>query len=90
MDRGADRLDDFACEAAEALRAVFGVGWDVESDFFQEDGDALNGLGAERTLGCGKLEGIGDFPREGMRRYSGGGVVLLRNGGRGVLKAAGC
>jgi hypothetical protein len=43
--------------------------------FFEEDGDALDRLCAEGSLGRGELEGIGNFVGEGMRRYGGCGVV---------------
>lgn len=59
MDAGAYGFDDFAGEAA-AVGAGFFVGGDGDGDVFEEDGDALDGLGAAGALGGGELEGVGD------------------------------
>ena len=58
MDGGAHRFDDFSREAAAVLGAL--VVGDGETDVFEEDGDALDGLGAAWALGGRELEGIGD------------------------------
>jgi len=50
-------------------RVVVGEG---EGYVFEEDSDALNGLGTAGALGCGELEGVGYRGREGV-------------GGEGVL-----
>jgi hypothetical protein len=66
VDAAADGFDDFAREAAHAVGdGVFGRG-DGETYVFQEDGDALDGLGAERALGRGELEGVDNFVGEGV------------------------
>lgn len=58
MDGGAYCFDDFAGEAA-AVGGSFFVGEGRDGDVFEEDGDALDGLGAAGTLGGGELEGVG-------------------------------
>lgn len=61
LDRLLNCLDDFAGQAAEivARRGVLVTG--VDSDLFKEDSDSLYRFVTERTLMCGKLEGITDF-----------------------------
>lgn len=55
MDGGAYRFDDFAGQAAGGLVG----GGRGDGDVFEEDGDALDGLGAAGALGGGELEGVG-------------------------------
>ncbi|GJC95912.1 hypothetical protein ColKHC_04738 [Colletotrichum higginsianum] len=88
---GRDGLDDLAREAGEAVARGRGRGGlvvlgSVDDDVLDEDGDALDGLVAERTLGRRELEGVGDFVGDvdgaeglvGLRRR--GSLAL---GGRG-------
>jgi len=51
-------FDDFAGQAA-ALGGGFFFGGHVDGDIFEEDGDALDGLGTAGALGCGELECVG-------------------------------
>lgn len=76
MDGGAHGFDDFAGEAAAVLGGF--VVRDGEGHVFEEDGDALDGLGAAGALGGGELEGVGDGGGEGV---GGDGAV---GGGFGV------
>jgi hypothetical protein len=85
----ADGADDFAGQAAHAL-ASFVVGKGA-GDFFEEDGDALQGFVAQGALMGGELEGVGDFVGEGgyvfvsLEGWSGGCEVLgFEEAGRGI------
>ena len=52
-DGVANCADDFAREPAHAVGSVFFFGGHGEGDVFEEDGDALDGFGAEWALGAG-------------------------------------
>lgn len=60
VDAGAYGFDDLAREAV-----VVCVGAFLEVHGLQEDGEALDGLGAAGALGRGELEGVGDGRGEG-------------------------
>ena len=79
MDARAHGFDDLACEAV-----VVGVGAFLEVDGLQEDGEALDGLGAAGALGGGELEGVGDGGGEGAGCGRVRGVVF-----GGVAEAGG-
>jgi hypothetical protein len=68
VDAGAHGFDDFAGEAV-VICFFGGVG---EDDVFEEDGDALDGLGAAGALGGGELECVDDCRGKGARRVRGG------------------
>ena len=69
-DGVADCADYFTREAAHAVGGIVFFGWNGESDFLEEDGDALDGFGAEGALCAGKLEGIRYLVCEGPRCQS--------------------
>ena len=61
VDRLAHRPEDLADQSRVAIpRGVLVRGPGLDSDFFEEDGNALHGLVAERALGRGELEGVRD------------------------------
>lgn len=68
-DRVSDCFDDFAGETTHAVGRSFFFGGNGDGDVFEEDGDSLNGFGAEGALSCGELEGIRDFVGEGVWGY---------------------
>jgi hypothetical protein len=58
-------LDHFSSESSQLVsRRRFVVSGRCQSDFFEEDGDSLDWFVAQRSLGCGKLEGVADLVGE--------------------------
>jgi hypothetical protein len=84
-----DGFDDFARQTAEFVtRGGFVFAGSADGDVFEEDSDALNGLGAQGALGGGELEGVADFVGEVARLEGfadGGGL----SGVGGVFAEAG-
>ena len=76
VDATTDGFDDFAGEAAHAIGCVFSGG-DGDGDIFEEDSDALDGLGAKGALGCGELERVSYFVGEGVRSEGMGGACVF-------------
>jgi len=56
----AHSFDDFAGQTTAFGRGLVFFGGHVDDYVFEEDSDALDGLGAAGALGGGELEGVGD------------------------------